>query len=488
MTATLETYLDEVAWLPATFTRPLSEEFISDGPKLRRFCELFWKTEDGKPFKLDDWQAWLIDHALERYPKNHPDPYKAGRLRYREVVISVARQNGKSVFAAIFGLYGLLMHEAGPTVIGLASNADQANIIYRRVRHVIDSDPDLKAMFKTTGTRGISRLDEPGLYQVKPAKADALQGIPVTLCLFDEVHLCDPDMWQAMVKGTTAQDDGLVLGITTAGDDNSILLKSLYSHGRRAAAGSPDLERFGFFCWEAEEGLAVDDPKAILAANPAVVAGRLPLQRLIDQVRTEPLEKAQRFTHNLFTSGAGAAWLDGLSWAQMATGGLPDGTRPVFTITKAPNWSHATITAAAKVNGQLYTELVADFDKPSVEQLANVCKALAGSDPIVYVMGDYGLDDLAEVLQSEGFQVKTMRAGDMHNASEAVYAMLTKSLVSHDGNARVSMQMPRGVRKYNAERWRIVPSGTSVHIDMVLATVYGLYVADTFKEYGGGVY
>lgn len=468
-------------WLPAVYTQPLSEDFISDGPKLREFVERFWKTEDGKPFQLDDWQADLIDRVLERYPEDHPDPNKAGHLRYRQVLISVARQNGKSVFAAIFGLYGLLMHEAGPTVIGLASNADQANIIYRRVRHVIDANKKLKARFKTTGTRGISRLDKPGMYMVKPAKADALQGFATSLCLFDEVHLCDPEMWQAMVKGTTAKDDGMVLGITTAGDDNSVLLKDLYKNGRDAAAGNEDLERFGFFCWEAPEGAAIDDPDAIRAANPAVVAGRVPVERLQEQVRTEPESTALRYTHNRFVS-AESAWLPMSLWHRAV--GEPVEGRPVYCIDKTPNWEHATITAAYKHDGGVYTEVVASFTKPNLEWLLEVCLQLRANRPLMFVMDGYGLGDLGKELEKRGAPVRVMRQGDVTNACAMSYALIAQGKVTHADDELLRRQMPFAVKKNVGDAWRINRAASSVDIDAVMSTVFGIYVANITKDYG----
>jgi phage terminase large subunit-like protein len=473
-------------WLPAVYTQPLSEHYISDGPRLREFVARFWKTEDGKPFVLDPWQADLIDRVLERYPEDHPDPNKAGRLRFRQVLISVARQNGKSVFAAIFGLYGLLMHEDGPTVIGLASNADQAGIIYRRVKYVIDSHPALRRRFKTTGTRGITRLDKPGFYQVKPAKADALQGFATTLCLFDEVHLCDPDMWQAMVKGTTAKDDGMVLGITTAGDDNSVLLKDLYKTGREAASGNQDLERFGFFCWEAPEGASIDDPDAIRAANPACVAGRVPVERLQEQVRTEPESAALRYTHNRFVS-AESAWLPMTMWYRSA-GERTEGGKPVFTVDRTPNWEHATITATIKTEAGLYTEVVASFNKPNLEWLLNVCLRLNKYNPVTFVMDGYTLSDLHKELERRGIPSRLMRQNDVTNACAMAYALIASGKVTHPDDQLLCRQMPFAVKKNVGEAWRINRAASSVDIDAVMATVMGLYIANTERAVGPQVF
>ena len=168
--------------LPSVYTPPLTDDFETDGDRLIEFANLAWQSpESPDGLTLDEWQRWLLRHVLERYPADHPK--YPGRLRYRQVVISVGRQNGKSLLAAILGLYGLLMHEPGAQVISLASSTDQANIVYSRVNYVINQNPFLRKRFKrATETRGIVTNDNAGRYDVKAAKESALQGIPMSLC------------------------------------------------------------------------------------------------------------------------------------------------------------------------------------------------------------------------------------------------------------------------------------------------------------------
>ena len=136
-------------------TQPLSEDFTTDGDKLLALADAAYKTADHPDFKLDEWQRDLIRRVLETYPQDWPDASLRGKLRYRQVVISLGRQNGKSELAAIFGLYGITLHGAGPNVISLASTKEQADIVYGRVKYCIDANPALTRRYKTTGTRGI---------------------------------------------------------------------------------------------------------------------------------------------------------------------------------------------------------------------------------------------------------------------------------------------------------------------------------------------
>jgi len=108
-----------VDWKPTYFTLPLSPEFPTDGNKVINISQTLWRLpeKNDEILVLTDWQKWLIQHVLERYPDDFHDPSKAGRLRYKQVVISMPRKNGKSLLGALFALYGMLLHEPAPEVI-----------------------------------------------------------------------------------------------------------------------------------------------------------------------------------------------------------------------------------------------------------------------------------------------------------------------------------------------------------------------------------
>jgi phage terminase large subunit-like protein len=151
---------------PARYSPPLSDDFITDGDRLIELMSLAWVTpETDEPIELDEWQKWLLRHVLERYPSDHPD--HPGELRWRQVLVSMGRQNGKSVIGGGLALDALLFQRGD--VASLASSYDQATIIYNRVKHVIDRAGWLAKRFKkTTETRGITKLDGTGTYKVSP--------------------------------------------------------------------------------------------------------------------------------------------------------------------------------------------------------------------------------------------------------------------------------------------------------------------------------
>ena len=423
---------------------------------------------------------------LEIYPEGHE---REGQLRYRQVVVSMGRQNGKSVIGAILGLYGLL-RAPGQSIIGIASSAEQARILYDRTMLVIRRNKSLAERFdKLTDTRGI-RAKDGGKYEIKAAKSSALQGIPINVGLADELHIMPQALWSDMVNGTSAKSNGIVIGITTAGDENSDLLKQLYEIGYKAAGGDSQYERFGFFVWEAPEPRVPEDDETLIeylrAANPAIAAGRVDIETVISDVRAMPDPDVIRYRLNRFVA-AQSQFITALMWQKCAR---PygeqislDGARPIFAIDRTPDWGHATIAVGFKnKEGLTETEIVASIVKPNLEQLVMLCTELMKHSPQTFIVDGYGLKDLANELKKRGMPVSIATQGDVIGASSLAYSKIAKQEVRHSNDPLLSVQFPRTVRKNIGDAFRISRKDSSVEIDAVMATILAIYGAETRLE------
>lgn len=462
--------------LPARYTPPLSDDFDTDGDRLIKLMQLCWITpETDEPIELDEWQSWLLRHVLERYPADHPK--YAGKLRYRQVLISLGRQNGKTVLGGGLALDALVFHKGDVTSI--ASSYDQATIIYDRVKHVIDSFGWLAKRFKkTTETRGIAKSDGTGKYKVSPAKEGALQGKPFVRVLLDEGHLAKKGIWTAATKGTTAMDDATVIMITTAGDQTSETLIELYKSAARAIEGDPSLERFGAFIWEAPTNAPLDSGSAIMAANPAVACGRVPLERVLTDIATQPENEVRRYTLNQFVSGTAASWLPGELFKAATGKGITNPQGVVFAIDRSRNWEYATI-AAANSNGDLQeTELVASFVAPTEQMLYNeLTRLYTTHSPRAIVMDDRQFPSLSKRLKLAGIPVWQLWTKEVSAACSVVYAMFATNTVRHNNDPLLTVQTQNGITKYSGETWLISREKSLGEIDALMATVFALYVS-----------
>jgi phage terminase large subunit-like protein len=471
---------------PTFFTPALSEDFPSEADWLLPIVRLAWKTADDPAFKLDQWQEELIRRVLEVYPVGHP---REGQLRFRQVVVSMGRQNGKSILGAIFGLYGLL-RAPGQMVIGIASSADQARIVYDRTMHVIRSNPSLAAMFdRLTDTRGL-RSKDGGKYEIKAANAGALQGLPISVGVVDELHLLKPELWTSPVNGTGGRNNGLVVGITTAGDETSVLLKDLYTLGQKAIVQDPDVVRFGFFCWEAPESRVPEDDAELMSylqlANPSLAEGRLDAENILSDVRAMPDVDVIRYRLNRFVASSRTQFITTLMRAKCARGigeKFPHDGRPVFAIDRSPDWGYASIVAAVKTDkGLTYTELVASISRPTLEQLANIAVHLTRHSPQTFIVDGYSLRDLALELKRRGVPCVTATQPDIINASNLAYSKMAQQKIRHDNQPLFAVQYARTMRKNVGDSFRISRQDSSVEIDAVMAEVLAIYAAETRRE------
>ena len=291
------------------------------------------------------------------------------------------------------------------------------------------------------------------------------------------------ELWTALVNGTGARPDTLVVGITTAGDESSELLKHLYELGDKAIAG--EVQGFGFFLWEAPEGSIPDTDEQLaqflIAANPALASGRVDMATTIQDVRSMPTQDALRYRLNRFVSGSDTSFVTGAMWAQNARSvdePFPEG-HCYFTVDSDPDMRYATITRTIKSEGFYYTELVASVPQPTDELLEKLCRWLYKYQPVAFVM-DSKLS-LADRLKKRGYPVKVITGGDVLGASSLFYAKLAQRKVKHGNDPLMSLQLPNTIRKTVGDTFKIFRKDKSVTIDAVRATAFGVYAAETFN-------
>ena len=461
---------------PARYTPPLTDDFTAAIDPYLPVIKLAWSVANNG-FKFDDWQIELLRRMTELLPD--------GELRFRQVVASLGRQNGKSEVIGALGLFAVI-REANQFNVGVASTAEQARIIFDRLHRVISANPALeRRMSRLTETRGIKTLDG-SRYEIKAANANTLQGIPVSIGIIDEVHLVEERVWDALLSGTGSRKSSLLAGITTAGDENSSLLNRLYKNADKAIAG--ELDGFGAWIWEASEARVPDDDDELMGllmeANPALHSGRIDKTTLLQDVRSLPNDDIVRYRLNRFIQSGTKTFIPAELWQKCERpfgASLPQGEF-VFAIDRTPDWAHATVAVSVKVDDVIHTELVASINKPSLEQLLYVCGQLMDHNPRAIIVDGYTLRDLYKELKTRGYPAETATLGDIVNASSLFYARLARKTLQHGGDPLLSIQIPRTVRKMVGEGFRVSRRDSAVEIDAVMATLLSTFGADTLRE------
>lgn len=337
--------------------------------------------------ELRPWQEWFLIHALELR--------EDGGLRFRTVMLSVARQNGKSTLSQVLALWFMYVGGAG-LVIGTAQNLDISEEVWDGAVDLAEGIDELAEMIAANGIKRSNGkkalvLETGERYRVQPASRRGGRGLSGDLIMLDELREHTTwEAWSAVTKTTMARPDALILGMSNAGDAASVVLRHLrlMAHRElgdpdgivRAAEGVADMlsaavedesapndevtrgdAALGWFEWSAPPGCDVYDVDGWRMANPSY--GHVEMHRALTSAATTDPEWVFRTeclcqwndgaTESVFPDGS---WLKG----QDSRSAIADGEPVTFCVEVEPDRSNAYIVAAGyREDGGLHVEPVA---------------------------------------------------------------------------------------------------------------------------------
>ncbi len=225
----------------------------------------------GQPFVCTDDQRAFLDKLL-RY-----DPVTK-RLIVRLALLGRAKGWGKTEFIAAVVLLFMASPLAplAPNIPIAAASFEQADLLFGTARVMVSEGP-LKPDLEVFDTE-ILRKDGPGRTFRVAAAAGTNDGGRPTVFAADELHEWTGNkarVFLVITNSIAKRRDGLVLVISTAGSQESELLRSLYDRGKAIAAG--ELVDDGFLMDWREADTALDphsgpDVRAEMArqANPHI--------------------------------------------------------------------------------------------------------------------------------------------------------------------------------------------------------------------------
>lgn len=266
----------------------------------------------GDPMILRDWQKQLLLRLFAR---------ENGGLRHKVQLVGMPRKNGKSALGSIMALYSLVLGPDGGEVYSVAAEKEQAKIVFRDARRMVENAPDLAAHIKLYRD-AMENVDNGSVYRVLSAEAYSKEGLSPTFVLFDELHAQpNRNLFDVMSLAMGARGNKATLvAITTAGvkadsTGKDSIAYTLYQYGQRVSRGEEDDPSFFMSWWESEGDYK--DEQTWEDANPGF--GDI---NDVDDFRSairrtpEPEFKTKRL--NLFVS-SNLAWLPDKAWEECAS-------------------------------------------------------------------------------------------------------------------------------------------------------------------------
>jgi phage terminase large subunit-like protein len=248
------------------------------------FAAKYVKLESGKPLILEPWQRERIINPL--FFTLTPE----GLRKYNLALIGMGKKNGKSTLAALVVAFMLLADgEPNPEIYSAAFDKDQASVIFRQVKGLIERSPALLDQVKVYRD-AIELKHSEGLYRPLSAESRGRHGLNASCVVFDELwNQRSYDLWESLTH-SPARKQPLHFCITYAGLNpvKGNLLYDLYQTGK--AGTDPGM----LFTWFEGEGTGPN------SANPA---SWISPEYLAQQKRRLPESRYTRMHCSSWTTG-----------------------------------------------------------------------------------------------------------------------------------------------------------------------------------------
>lgn len=294
------------------------------------------------------WQRQVLDVALEVDPST-------GQPAYREVVLTVPRQSGKTTLVLPLILHRMLapaIWTPRQTVVYTAQTRGHARRKWERdfVADIEDSKRlvagrDYKVR-RQLGDEGIFFPRTRGLFAIESTTEKAGHGGTLDLPLVDEAFAQEDDrLEQAFKPAMSTRADAQLYVISTAGTPKSVYLKSKVETGR-ALVEAGETSGLAYFEWSADENADPDDPATWYGCMPALGQPGMVTERVVAADRKSMKDGEFRRAYLNQWSDEITVSVIPLSWwrARVDESSRLVG-RPVFAVDVSADRSRAAIVA-----------------------------------------------------------------------------------------------------------------------------------------------
>ena len=197
------------------------------------FCKFSKGATGGQPVRLELWEKAHLAAVFGFVDIT-------GNRQCRESLFIVGKKNGKSLLASIVGLYMQIGDgEPGPEVYAVATKRDQASIIWKESKRMVNKSPQLRKRIKPLVGELSSEQYNDGSFKPLASDKDTLDGLNVHCVLMDEIHQWKNGkaLYDIMADGTTARQQPLVYITSTAGTVRGDIYDLKYEEAKRVING-----------------------------------------------------------------------------------------------------------------------------------------------------------------------------------------------------------------------------------------------------------
>ena len=434
----------------------------------------------GEP--LHPFQEFLAIHLLEIRP--------SGLYRFRTVLVLIARQSGKSHFMKVLGLFRLYVEQVD-LVLGVAQTLEisreawQAGADQAKANQWLS--PEIESIRRVNGDQELKLLGG-RRWRIAAANRGAGRGLSVDALFLDEIREQRSwAAWAALSKTVSARPRGMILAISNAGDDESVVL----NHLRETALSETD-DTLGLFEWSAPEGCPIDDEDGWVQANPGLgftvreASIRSSLTTDPPEVfRTEILCQRVKLLNPAIDQDQWHTCTDPAPFTEKR--------RVAFCLDVAPNQQHATLAAAAVLpDGRVRVEIVKAWDGINcLQQLKNELPGLVIKNK-PKALGWFPVGPAAALASSlktrkvnwppAGVKVEAI-SGEAAAVCMGFASEVSSLQVAHSADPLLDAHVGSAERLQQGDSWRFTRKGQG-NVDALYAAAGAVHLARSLPEPG----
>lgn len=490
---------------PRLWTRPLRPltEDTSLGFEAIRFAE----ESLGRP--LHPWQKWFLIHSLELAVGSYVwDDYPV--LRFKTVILLVARQNGKSYLLSTRMLWRMFMWdgpEQDPTLVLGAAHVlslaqETLDLSHAALNRSEDLRPQLLRKINTNGDKHFE-LTDGTRYRCAASSDDGGRGFSVTDLGFDELRQQrEWSPWAAMTNTTNAIHSSQVIGVSNAGEAKSEVLRSLRSKGiaeiedylAHIAGGGTDETwgarenpaTMGLFEYSAPEDCDIHDPEGWAQANPSMGYPGGPTEATLRAIADLVGEPGQGTPEHKFRTENLCQWVNAAAEGPFSQELIDAGTDPESQIAEGSKLYVAVDVSADRKtswvsvigyreDGKVHAELIAK--RPNTEWLPEfLANSLAFEHEGVVVQGKGApISSLIELIERAGVTVLKCESSNLPAACGQLHDRIHNGSLKWRNQPGLLVALKEAVKKHYGDVWSWNRDSSPVDVAPLCAVTVGVW-------------
>lgn len=411
---------------------------------------------------LMPWQRQVLDVALE--------VDDAGQLVYREVIVTVPRQSGKSSLILPLALHRCVAWGGAQRVVYAAQDRQSAAKKLLEDWFPLYDDSPFGKLGKTYRSNGGEKVAwHNGSYlEVAATTETSMHGTTLDLAIVDEAFsLHDHRLEQAFKPAMMTRPSHQLWIVSTAGTGDSIYLNEKVDRGR-AVVQAGETEGVAFFEWSADDDADPSDPETWWSCMPAL-GHTVDVATVKSHYLTTDSAEFTRAYLNRWTSTRALPPIDLGAWQATADPECVPAGRLVLGLDIAPNRQQGSLAVCDGTNLELLRAGV------SVDELATAARDIYDRHDDIDALwldpaGPAG--SLIPDLEAAGVSVYTVTAREMGQACAAFHDAVVGHQLKHRADTRLSAALGAAEKRSLGDLWLWNRKSTTSDITpMVAATL-----------------